>query len=184
MSCLMTFLSTGLIYTLLYDSARKSPQKAYIPNFKILCELCVKRGYFWRSWSQSPQTNFHRLHQFIFSFCLITFELFWTSIPIRIYHVIYCWVSHIQLTVANSILAFVYPFKPIIGLYSGILYWKNEDEEKHSKFPLFTSTGQNDANIHDVTLLCIVTFVISTGVYLLIFSCSLCKWSCIANTQE
>ena len=84
----------------------------------------------------------------------------------------------------SSLNFFHYPFKPIIGLYSGILYWKNEDEEKHSKFPLFTSTGQNDANIHDVTLLCIVTFVISTGVYLLIFSCSLCKWSCIANTQE
>ena len=47
----------------------------------------------WKIQSQSPQTNFHRLHQFIFSFCLITFELFWTSIPIRIYHVIYCWVS-------------------------------------------------------------------------------------------
>jgi len=47
----------------------------------------------WKIHSQSPQTNFHRLHQFIFSFCLITFELFWTSIPIRIYHVIYCWVS-------------------------------------------------------------------------------------------
>ena len=53
---------------------------------------------FWMIQSQSPQTNFHRLHQFIFSFCLITFELFWTSIPIRIYHVIYCWVSYFYPT--------------------------------------------------------------------------------------
>ena len=110
MSCLMTFLSTGLIYTLLYDSARKPSQKAYIPNFKILCELCVKRGYFWRSWSQSPQTNFHRLHQFIFSFCLITFELFWTSIPIRIYHVIYCWVSHkSDMIKTQALISFIIP---------------------------------------------------------------------------
>ena len=83
------------------------PKITYIDRFWKL-NVWVKRRWFWRSWSQSPQTNFHRLHQFIFSFCLITFELFWTSIPIRIYHVIYCWVSF--STLLNSSLHFDYSF--------------------------------------------------------------------------
>ena len=68
--------------------------------------------------------------------------------------------------------------KPIIGLYSGVLYARNEEEDK--QYPLFQIAGIHNDNINSVSLLFIVTFVIATAVYLFVFSCSLCKWSCIA----
>ena len=55
-----TFFSTGLIYNFLYH-----PTEKY------------------------ATTDFHLLHQFIFSAFFMIIEIFCTGIPIRIYHVIY-----------------------------------------------------------------------------------------------
>ena len=55
-----TFMSTGLIYNFLYH-----PTEKY------------------------ATTDYHLLHQFIFSAFFMTVEIFCTGIPIRIYHVIY-----------------------------------------------------------------------------------------------
>ena len=75
-SVLLTFMSTGLIYNFLYN-----------PELKL------------------ATTDFHLLHQFIFSAVFVLAEIFISGIPIRFYHIIYCWV--------------------VVGLYSGLLYWRN-----------------------------------------------------------
>ena len=76
-SVVLTFMSTGLVYNFLYDPEKKL-----------------------------ATTDYYLLHQFIFSAVLMMFEVFCSSIPIRFYHVVYCW--------------------PVVGLYSGLLYWHNQ----------------------------------------------------------
>ena len=46
-------------------------------------------NYLYEKEFPEANSNFEQLHQFIFSIFIIIFELFFTGIPIRIYHVVY-----------------------------------------------------------------------------------------------
>ena len=148
-------MSTGLVYNFLYDPEKKL-----------------------------ATTDYYLLHQFIFSAVFMMIEVFCSSIPIRFYHVIYCW--------------------PVVGLYSGLLYWHNQGtwvsirkkifqkifeylwlnqkKDELNKFPLFHSDQalSNVDHLNDKWLIVLVIFIMTTGVYLFIFSLSLFKWTCVA----
>ena len=67
------------------------PRKYLFELAGLMC--CISSlliyNYLYEKEFPEANSNFEQLHQFIFSIFIIIFELFFTGIPVRIYHVVY-----------------------------------------------------------------------------------------------